>query len=248
MRDALDARIFGREGHAVGQRAVVHFDNKVATALKEAAIDSGQVITTVGIGFDQQTFDSGQTHARYTELTGVLVAVAVNVVEHLADDRGLLDVRVRHNRHAGTGRVTHRDTTQQRRRRVDVFALCHTRTDAQDIAHGRAAAHRNIDAAKVDGSLTVNGKRAVAHQTRGVFNKAETGRQIVADGQPDDRLHANILGRDRVGDQLTDRALTFLGRLAQTHLEVAARRIQRNVVINHIRIAVFEHKLQEVDR
>src|SRR5207342_479518 len=94
---------------------------------------AGQVVTTLGIGGGREAARAHHAHAAQATFALVLVAIAVGVVEHLADDVGAVEGRIRDHAHGGGG-VTGKRTVGEPvpdARVVHELALAHAGADRQ---------------------------------------------------------------------------------------------------------------------
>ena len=241
-RHARHAGVVGRQARSGRKARRIQLHDEVPAAFHEASIDSGNVISTEGVGFDHESLDGREPHAGDAILARILPAIAVTVVEDLADDRRLVEHRVSHDRDLADVRVADRESQEERRGGVRVFTPHHASADPQHIPQGAPLPGCQVDSGEHQRARPAQAEsRGLAVQPDAARDEAEAPRRGVANFDAGETRVGRVLERDGVRHQATDSRRRTVHALAQAdggRLEV--RRIQRDVVVDDVRIALRE--------
>ncbi len=193
------------------------------------------MIPALGVRGDQQTARGRQTHPRQTRFAVVLNAIAVPVVEHLAQNVGAVEVRVGDHPHRGLGQVGDDliDDRVHRKGDVGVFALDHARADHQDQLQTLGLARREGQVVPGQQAAVLDRLNRRAVDAGAALAIAEAGRRAIRQSHAGHRPGQRIASRDDVRDQTAAHDVDHRGRLGDFDRPLQDR-VQRNVVVDDI--------------
>ena len=234
-----------RRAVAARQRAVVELQHEVRASALVRRDRARDVEAAELVRRREQAARRREPHLRYAALAFVLQAVAVRVVEDLADDVRAVERGIRNDAHRGRRFARQRAARERahRLRAVHELAFADAGADGQQQHQRVAPVGRHVETGPRELAARDDGLARLAVEARRAFDVAEARREAVDDGDVGEVHGDAVRDRDHVRHELAARDVDRRRRLRDDHGLVEVE-IERDVVVEDLARARHEARVE----
>ena len=234
---ALHLRDAGRHAVTGRKRAFVELQDEVAAAVFIRHDGARDVEAAVRIGRRNEAARCHEAHPQQAALPLLLGAVAVAVVEHLAEHVGAGKVGIGYDAHRGSRFAREHIARQAAHRLGEVgeFAVADagTRCEQQDDAAGARGVDADVAPDELSDGRVVRGLGHYTVNARRALDVAETGREPIDERKIRDGSRQIVAYRDLVGHEVAATHFARRGRLGDGDV-AEDHRIGRDVIVEEL--------------